>query len=371
MVEDIGTQRIRRLTPLDAILKLIDAGVGAIEPHRRAITATQGCTLAEDVVAPKRPPHPIALRDGFAVDSAQVTDASPYAPATLPFPPHRIDVGQPLPSDADAVLPLDAVMLRGGRAEAVAAVAAGGGVLPAGGDATPCRPLRRAGERVRTVDIAAMRAAGVADIAIREPRVSVALGSAAGSAVIDTALALLVRAISDAGAAVPGSTIMLDAAVADRGADAVVAVGGTGSGRHDGAVAALSRLGRVDVHGIAVSPGETAAFGGVGTRPVLLIPGRLDSTLAIWLLIGRHLVARLAGGRVEAAPTMLPLKRKVASAIGLTELVPVACGDGMAEPLATGYLSFEALARSDGWIVVPADSEGFAAGTPVAVGSWP
>ncbi len=66
---------------------------------------------------------------------------------------------------------------------------------------------------------------------------------------------------------------------------------------------------------------------------------------------------------------MLPLKRKVTSTIGLTELIPVSCAGGMAEPLGSGYLSFTALTRSDGWIVVPADSEGFAAGTQVAVRS--
>ncbi len=55
----------------------------------------------------------------------------------------------------------------------------------------------------------------------------------------------------------------------------------------------------------------------------------------------------------------------------MTELIPVSCADGMAEPLGSGYLSFTALARSDGWIVVPADSEGFAAGTQVAVTPWP
>jgi molybdopterin biosynthesis enzyme len=104
---------------------------------------------------------------------------------------------------------------------------------------------------------------------------------------------------------------------------------------------------------------------------VLLIPGRLDAALAIWLLIGRPLLARLAGGTVEDVPVTLPLRRKVTSTIGLTELVPVGCGEGMAEPLGSGYLSLTSLARSDGWIVVPADSEGFAAGTPVVVHPWP
>ena len=63
---------------------------------------------------------------------------------SLPLTARRIDAGEALPSDADAVLPLDAVTLRGHRAEAVAAVTAGEGVLPNGGDATPRTPLRRA-----------------------------------------------------------------------------------------------------------------------------------------------------------------------------------------------------------------------------------
>jgi molybdopterin biosynthesis enzyme len=103
----------------------------------------------------------------------------------------------------------------------------------------------------------------------------------------------------------------------------------------------------------------------------LLIPGRLDAALSIWLSIGRHLVAKLAGGSVADMPAMLPLKRKVTSTIGLAELIPVSCAERMAEPLGCGYLSFAMLSRSDGWIVVPADSEGFAPGTPVAVSHWP
>jgi molybdopterin biosynthesis enzyme len=49
----------------------------------------------------------------------------------------------------------------------------------------------------------------------------------------------------------------------------------------------------------------------------------------------------------------------------------VRADEGMAEPLGAGYLSLTALARSNGWIVVGADSEGFAAGSEVAVHRWP
>jgi molybdopterin molybdotransferase len=371
MVEDSSTQRITRLTPLSAILALIEQRFTVVQPQKSAVEAARGFTLAEDVVASQCPPRPIALRDGFAVDAAAVADAGPYAPVPLPLTARRIDVGEPLPSDADAVLSLDAVTMRGDRAETVAAVTAGEGVLPAGGDATPRTPLRRSGECVRAIDIAVMRAAGIKDVTIRAPRIHIVHGGEATSAVVGAALVTVIRVAGEAGGVVTGRSITLEPALGDEQTAALIAVGGTGSGRHDAAVLTLARLGRVEAHGIAVSPGDTAAFGFVGARPVLLVPGRLDAALAIWLLIGRHLVVKLAGGSVDDLPAIMPLKRKVASAIGLTELIPVSCAGGMAEPLASGYLSFESLSRSDGWIVIPADSEGFAAGTPVAVRSWP
>ena len=373
MVVDSSIQRIARLTPLSAVLALVDR-VGPVKPQRCRLAPALDRTLAEDAVASLLPGSAIALRDGFAVQACATADAGPYAPVPFASVPPRVDVGESLPDGTDAIMPLDAITFRGNRAEAIAAVAAGEGVLPAGADATPHRPLRRAGQRLRLTDIGIMAAAGIANVTIRIPRIQIVSGGAATPPLIDAALDILAHAIMMAG----GSTFdareevkLLDAALADADADAVIAVGGTGSGRQDASVRELARLGRVEAYGIAVSPGESAAFGFVDARPVLLIPGRLDATLATWLLIGRHLIARLAGGSVEDWPRMLPLKRKVTSTIGLVELIPVDCTGGMAEPLGSGYLSFESLARSDGWIVIPADSEGFAAGTPVAVRSWP
>ena len=371
MVDDSSIQRITRLTPLAEVLALIDARVHAVKPQQGAVEVDHGYTLAEDIIAATCPLRPIALRDGYAVDSNTVADAGAYAPIPLASPPHRIEVGRPLPDGADAILPLDAVICRGDRIDAIAAVAAGEGVLPVGGDATAHAPLRRAGERLRTVDAAAIRAAGIRGVSIRRPEIAVAIGGEPGTQAFRSALTLLVRTIFDAGADVSNAgKFELEPAIANQKNAAIIAVGGTGSGWRDTAVRNLARLGRVEIHGIAISPGETAAFGFIDARPMLLVPGRLDAALAVWLLIGRHLVAKLAGGRVEDWPAMLPLKRKVTSTIGLTELIPVSCEGGMAEPLASGYLSFTALARSDGWIVVPADSEGYAAGTPVAVKPW-
>jgi molybdopterin molybdotransferase len=365
-----GIQRISRLTPLRAILALIESRVSPVKARKCATAAAAGFTLADDVVTAERPTSSIALSDGFAVDAAAVADAGPYAPALLPALPQWIEAGQSLPIGTDAVAPLDAITQRGERVEVIVPVLAGQGVLPAGGDAAAQTVLRRAGERMRDIDCAVAAAVGFAELNVREPRIWIARGRAATTPLIDAGLAMLARFVGKSGATIHGELTDLHEALARDEADAVIALGGTGGGRDDESVRTLARLGRVEAHGVAVAPGETAAFGFAGERPVLLMPGRIDAALALWLLIGRRLVAKLAGGGVADTPTVMPLKRKATSTIGMTELIPVSCADGMAEPLGSGYLPFTALARSDGWIVVPADSEGFAAGAQVAVTLW-
>ena len=67
----------------------------------------------------------------------------------------------------------------------------------------------------------------------------------------------------------------------------------------------------------------------------------------------------------------LALSRKVVSTVGLAEVVPVRRSGDRVEPLASKYLPFSALSRADGWILVPADSEGYSAGAQVSVSPWP
>ena len=208
---------------------------------------------------------------------------------------------------------------------------------------------------------------------MREPRIRVV--PLRGSGIIAAAARLLASDIERRGGAarLDDAGRDLDVALAAESADAIVAIGGTGSGRNDASVQTLARAGRLAVHGIALTPGETAALGFVGPRPVLLLPGRLDAALAVWLVVGRRMLERLAAAKAnehEPAET-LTLARKVASTVGLAEVVPVRRNAGQAEPLATKYLPLSALARSDGWILVPADSEGYAAGAQVQVRPWP
>jgi molybdopterin biosynthesis enzyme len=369
-------QRIARLTPLGEVLARIDALVNPVAPRQVETAVAVGRVAVGDATVALHPRVPLALRDGWAVSADLTTDASSYAPAVLPAAA-RIDVGQPMPVGADAVAPLDVVVRRHGQVEIIAPVGVGEGVLPTGGDADGQKSMVQAGRPLTPLAAAVLAAAGVEHLNVREPRVRLVRRRPVRDAVIDAAVDLIARAIVAAGGRVlrddvggTGDTRLEDA-LSDDTADAIIAIGGTGSGHNDTCVVTLAQAGRVEVHGIALAPGETAAFGFVGSRPVLLLPGRLDAALAVWLVIGRRLLARLTGWNDEEPASRMRLARKVASTLGLAELFPVRIRDGAAEPIGSGYVPLAALTEADGWILVPADSEGYPPGTEVVIRPFP
>ena len=275
-----------------------------------------------------------------------------------------------MPDGADAVAALDAVQTRGAQVSALAAVAPGEGVLARGRRRRRGLALRLAGARLRRIDVALLTALGIERVLVRQPRVRVVRVGAGhdhrrrGGA--DR------QPPSTAKAASPCSDdIALEAALTDDGEDMVVAIGGTGSGtqRHERAHARARRPRRVPRH-------RHHAGRDHGDRirrpaPVLLLPGRIDAALAGWLTVGRRMLARRAFRLIEEQPFAAELARKIASPLGLAEVVAVRRRLGKVEPVAQGYLSMQALAHAEGWILIPADSEGHPAGARVVVRPWP
>jgi molybdopterin molybdotransferase len=355
----VDTQRITSLTPIGDVLARVADLARPVEPCEAAVADAEGRVLARDIgAAMARPVAPVALIDGWAVRAERIADAGPYAPVLLDTAPQWVDAGMPLPSQADAVLPLDAVTGMDVHAPATA----GDGVLAAGGDATPDRPLRHAGERLRAVDVAALQAVGVARVMIRELRVRVVSVGA------DAAALAIAR-----GVAAYGATVIfvrdLERALREE-ADAVIAVGGTGAGQSDRSVMRLAQAGTVEIHGFGLSPGESAALGSAKGQPVFLLPARFDAALAGFLVVGDALLRGLTGAPISPG---MPVKlvRKIVSTVGLAEVVPVRRLEGGVEPLASGHWPMQVLARADGWVMVPPESEGFAAGAQLEMRAFP
>jgi len=366
-----ATQRISKFAPVAEIFRKIDALAAAVKPQEIALDATLGHVLAADVTAPASLPlQSLALRDGWAVRSELVADAGPYTPVPLVQQTPWVEAGEPLPAGTDAVLAPDAVTISGQNAEALASIAPGEGVLPGSGDIKTGGLLRMSGAYLRAADLAVLRLAGIKKISTRRPKILIVPANARIDR--DPVTQFATRTIDvSGGIAQVDSRSSLDVALEDKNSDALIIVGGSGAGRNDKSVLALARVGRVELHGMGIQPGETAALGAVGTRPVLIVPGRFDAALSVLLIVGSRLFARLSGRVEDGLNIPVKLARKIASQVGIAEFVPVERTLEGAVPLASGQLPLSALARADGWILVPAESEGYVAGTTVEMRPLP
>jgi molybdopterin molybdotransferase len=365
-------QRISRLAPLAEILAKVEA-FAPVTARETEPAAAVGTTVAADIAAPMMiPQRQTALRDGWAVASELILDAGPYAPVPLRPPPAWVETGQPMPPGTDAVLPVDAVAIMKAGAEAHASAAPGEGAVLAGADAAPGMVLRRAGQRFRPSDAAVSLGAGIESVAVRAPRVKIFSVSVPTRSRDDTISPVIARAVEAEGCvAQVAQAATLESALVDRGSDVIITIGGTGMGKRDAAVKTLARVGKVELHGLGISPGETAALGFVERRPVLMLPGRLDAALAAFLVAGRALLAQLSGASEISLGMTIRLTKKVTSTVGLAEVVLVRCSGEGVEPLGNGMFPLHALAQADGWILVAPESEGLAAGATVEVRALP
>ena len=363
------TQRLpSALTPLDAALAMLLDGVEPVAPVERLLAEAQGCIAAGMPPFRAVPASDIAAVDGWALVSRDLVGASSYSPLPLAQPPVWVEAGDEMPAGRDCILDADLVEMAGPLAQVVAEGIPGKGVRRAGQDVAADTVIA-AGQPLRAVDVLMARAAGLQTCAVRRPRLRlVNVPDASGKNL--TASFIVEQARASGLAVVRADAQERDAAsivrALDAGAyDAVVTIGGTGVGRGDAAVAALATCGKVLAHGIALQPGRTAAVGRIGNIPVIALPGAPDQALAVWWTMAVPLLDRLSD-RQARKPVSLPLARKIASGVGISEIVLLREADGCWLPLATGELSLDAVARAEAWLAVPAASEGYAAGTPVA-----
>ncbi len=370
--------------------------------------AAAGRVLAGDVTAPSAvPAFDRAAMDGYALRGEETFGAGPYNPLELevvglalpgrPFPgvvqpgqAVRIMTGAPLPDGADAVLQAENAEevgdAAGRRLRVTDAVPPGRHVGRRGEDIEPCTVVLHAGRVLRPQDVAVLASLGVSPVAVvRRPAVAILVtgdellpcGSRPeGYRIVDSNSVMLeALARRDGGLPVVAPLVpdRYDAvrdAVRDARADVVLISGGSSVGQEDHAPKVLAELGELAVHGVALRPASPTGLGFIDGRPVFLLPGNPVSCLCAYDLFAGPAV-RCLGGRPMALPYRtwtLPLARKIASAVGRVDYVRVTIHDGAVEPLATsGAAILSSTTRADGFVLVPADSEGHAAGSTVEV----
>jgi molybdopterin biosynthesis enzyme len=314
--------------------------------------AALGAILAEAIAATGPVPEgAVARRAGWAIAAGDAIGASGYAPTFAMTAPVAVEAGAALPPGLDAVLDPGDLSREGAVPEILAPIAPGEGVRRAGEDAAPGAVLRAAGEPVRGLDVALMRALGIADIAVRRPRVMILGPAAHAAALVRAELARVADVIEIDGAAWPREADL----VLGLGEDAA-RLGLAHLHRHDGALA----------HGVAIAPGAETACGLIGGRPVVLLPSRLEDAFAGYHLLVGPCLDRLRGATPRVPDLDGPLTAKLSSAIGLTEIALLRREGRGFRPLAVGDLAWSALAHADAWTAVPPGMEGYAPGETIA-----
>src|SRR5690606_4157105 len=122
--------------------------------------------------------------------------------------------------------------------------------------------------------------------------------------------------------------------------DLLLLVGGTGRGRTDRTVAALAARQALIATDIALRPGRTAAIGRIAGTPVVAVPGAHDHAFSAFLALVQPVLDRLTG-RLPRNGMVMPLARKVASSVGMSEIVLVHRDDQSWMPLAVGAFSLD------------------------------
>lgn len=383
---------------LDALLHVVDA---EIVPLRQAA----GRVLAEAVVSGiDVPSFDRATMDGYAVDADSTEGATAYNPLPLTvvgdsFPGRpfygqvasgeavRIMTGAPMPDSCNAVLPAEwsGEAAEAGRVTALAAVSPGKHVGRRGEDVVHGTAVLQSGRTLRPQDVGLLSSIGIAQVrVIRKPRVRLLVTGneilPAGSAPRDHCIADANGPMLAALAARDGALVSFPAPVPDDreailqalhgDADVIVVSGGSSVGAEDLAPALVAEHGELVVHGIAMRPSSPTGFGRIGSRLIFLLPGNPVSCLCGYdFFAGRAI--RALGGLAKEWPYRAidaTLARKISSPIGRLDYVRVRLADGLVEPLATGSASvLSSTTRADGFVIVPADSEGFAGGASVRV----
>ncbi len=359
--------------------------------------------LARDVTSRVNVPgFARAMMDGFALVADDTLGATTYNPLPLEvlgtcLPSQafqgtvsagsavRIMTGAPLPEGANAVLPIENAQFDGQRVLVLGEVSPGKHVGQLGEDVRAGDVVARTGQLLRPQDIGMLSSLGFDRApAIRRPRVRILITgnellpmgtSPTGFQITDANGPMLAALVTrDGGEPIMGPIVpddrdaILAALRAD--ADVILVSGGSSVGQEDHVPTLLAEHGELAIHGIAMRPSSPTGMGRLDGRLVFLLPGNPVSCLCAYdFFAGRAI--RALGGRDRDWPyrrLRAQLTRKLVSVVGRVDYARMRIDGTTAEPLAiSGASVLSSVTRADGFVIVPADGEGFPEGAEVDV----
>ena len=401
---DVRMHGFTRRAEVRAVLDWIDAHANRLEAETVAVADAFDRVLASPVIATiDVPTFDRVAMDGYALHGDETSGASDYNPLTFavvgeafPARPHlgtverataaRVMTGSMLPAGADAVVPAEYAAEADGHVAITQAVAPGKNVGLRGEDIRAGTQVLDAGRRLRPQDCGLIASLGIATFdVVRRPRVRLIV---TGNEIVAPGVKKTIHQIYDANSEVLRGLVARDGGVVEShrrvgddpdvirnaltasGADVILISGGSSVGAEDHAPQLVAETGELAIHGVAMRPSSPAGVGRIGTALVFLLPGNPVSCLCAYdFFAGRAI--RIAGGRRAEWPHRMlraTLARKIASEVGRVDYCRVKRVGDEIEPIAlSGASILSSTTRADGFVIVPAESEGYGAGTAVDV----
>jgi molybdopterin molybdotransferase len=310
-----------------------------------------------------------------------VTAGADPGPAIRPGEAVRLLTGAALPAGVAAVVMEEHANIRDGLVVARRQLRPGDNIRRRGEDVARGEALAEPGTRLDARHLALLAAAGVTAVSVRR-RVRIAVlsnGNELGAMVHDSNRPMLLALLARPEVVCTDLGVLPD----DRGAiaavlrqaagahDVILASGGVSGSDADhlpGAI--LDAGGVVETLRLALKPGKPLAHGCIGQALCLCLPGNPLAALVSMLILGRPLVARLAGAPdaglaprpaiAGAAFTRRPGREEYAPAriIAHDEAgLPILVLEGRG-----GSARLKPLSRADGLLCLPADCEAIAPG---------
>ena len=362
-----------------------------------------GRILAEDIISEVNVPgFNRSMMDGYALRAEETYGATscnalPFniIGTSLPGKPFtgtvtrgtavRIMTGAPMPDGATAVLPVEGTEAQNDIMSAMSDVAVGKHLGVIGEDVAMGAMILTAGRTLRPQDLGVLSSIGRGTIpVVKRPLVRILITgnellpagtSPEGFQIADANGPMLYSLVSRDGgiAAMPplihDNREQLQAAMLEP-ADVILVSGGSSVGEEDHAPQILAQHGTLAIHGIAMRPSSPAGMGILNGAFVFLLPGNPVSCLCAYdFFAGR--VIRALGGRNENWPyrrITATLTRKIVSTVGRVDYARVKLDGTAAEPIAvSGASVLSSTTQADGFMIIPANSEGFAANSTVDV----
>ncbi|MDD4363647.1 MAG: molybdopterin-binding protein, partial [Atribacterota bacterium] len=295
--------------------------------------------------------------DGIAVHSRRTENASEKNPVILTYKEDflYINTGNPLPEEFDAVIKIEDVIpvqksnnLQNQKEEFTQlkifqAISPGMNVRSIGEDIVTHQIILTANHKIRPVDIGALMAGGITEIQVwKKPRVAIIptgeelIGLDEKEIKAGDILDFNSRMLSSSVIQWGGEPIIypiirdikedlkktLQSAAKEN--DIVTVIAGTSAGSKDFTAKALSDIGNILFHGIAIMPGKPTLAGIIEGIPVIGLPGYPVSYLiAAWEFVLPLVYKNLRLSLPERKKTRVLIAKKVVSRLGNEEFLRV------------------------------------------------